>query len=209
MKKNTIIIVVIVVAIAALIGGATIAYRHLGPNAPVPDLIHSPTIIQPETGDDATIIDDSETTATSVPTFEKTPAIDFTVYDNDGMEVSLSDMRGKPVVVNFWATWCPPCKSELPHFNALYQEMGSKVEFMMVDLTDGEGETPTNTRRFLAENGYTFPVYYDDDRSAVFNYGISSIPLTLFIDADGNIVNQNLGMMDEATLRAYLAELTQ
>ncbi|MBP3544577.1 MAG: TlpA family protein disulfide reductase, partial [Lachnospiraceae bacterium] len=72
---------------------------------------------------------------------EKVPAPDFTVIDAEGNEVKLSDMRGKPVVVNFWASWCGPCKMEMPEFEEVYKELGDEVHFMMVNLTDGWQET--------------------------------------------------------------------
>lgn len=74
-------------------------------------------------------------------------------------------------------------------------------------LTDGTRETADNTKAFVSEYGYTFPVYYDNDASAAMAYQISSIPLTLLIDADGNVVNRHLGAMDEATLRSYIEVL--
>ena len=107
---------------------------------------------------------------------EASTMIDFKVYDREGNPVSLSDMAGKPVVVNFWATWCGPCKSELPAFEKAYKTYGDKVEFMMVNLTDGQRETVPKVNEFISENEYTFPVYYDTKYSASAAYGISSIP---------------------------------
>ena len=69
------------------------------------------------------------------------PAPDFIVYDAEGTAFRLSDFKGKPVVVNFWASWCPPCRSEMPHFDQVYSEVKDDVMFMMVDLVDGQRET--------------------------------------------------------------------
>ena len=198
MKKNTVIIIVLVVVFAVLIGGGVLAYSLLAPEVSKPIPTETPTYIH--SSDDEEIVSEAETGS-------KEPATDFTVYDNNGNAVNLSDHFGKPLVVNFWATWCPPCCEELPHFDALAQEMNGEVEFMMVNLTDDEGENAENTRQFLAENGYTFPVYYDDDQSAANAYFIEGIPTTLFIDAEGNIVAQQVGAMDEATLRAYIEQI--
>ena len=128
------------------------------------------------------------------------PATDFTVEDRNTNNVSLSSFKGKPVVANFWATWCGPCKSELPAFEKAYKTYGDKVEFMMVNLTDGQRETVPKVNEFIGENGYTFPVYYDTKYSASAAYGISSIPATLFVDADGNVFDGRLGAMSEDTL---------
>ncbi|MBQ8514807.1 MAG: TlpA family protein disulfide reductase [Ruminococcus sp.] len=135
---------------------------------------------------------------------EQTAAPDFTVLDRDGHEVQLSEYFGKPVVINFWATWCGPCKSELPAFDNLYQEYGDEIHFLMVNLTDGSRETIEGVEAYLSETGYTFPVYFDTEYIASYTYGAYSIPLSVFIDSGGNIVQSHVGAMDEDTLRAYI-----
>ena len=135
---------------------------------------------------------------------KKNTAPDFTVLDKDGNTVRLSDKFGKPVVINFWATWCPPCKQELPDFDKLCKEYGDRVVFMMVNLTDGYRDTVDGTKRFVSGKGYTFPVYFDTKDNAASAYNVSSIPQTTFIDAKGNIYTTRIGAMNEATLRIYL-----
>ncbi len=135
-------------------------------------------------------------------------AADFTAYDGDGNAVKLSDFAGKPVVVNFWATWCPPCRSELPSFDAAFAEYGDGVAFMMVDLADGSRETVEGAQQFVSENGYNFPVYYDTEFDGVQAYGVSTIPLTLFVKADGTLLAKRIGAMDHETLMGYMEELT-
>lgn len=127
-------------------------------------------------------------------------AKDFTVIDVDGKEVSLSDFKGKPVVVNFWASWCPPCKVEMPYFNEVYKELGDEVQFMMVDLVDGSRETVDTAKAFIKENGYEFPVFFDTDQNAAIAYGIYSIPTSIFIDAEGKVVRSITGTMTKADL---------
>lgn len=138
---------------------------------------------------------------------KKNTAPDFTVLDKDGNTVRLSDKFGKPVVINFWATWCPPCKHELPDFDKLCKEYGDRVVFMMVNLTDGYRDTVDGTKRFVSDKGYTFPVYFDTKDNAASAYNVSSIPQTTFIDAKGNIYTTRIGAMNEATLRIYLNAL--
>ena len=116
------------------------------------------------------------------------PAPDVTVFDRTGRAVRLSSLRGKPVVLNFWASWCPPCKGEMPDFEDAYRESGEDYHFVMVNLTDGTRETRESAYGFVDSMGYTFPVYCDESGEAAYAYGISSIPTTFFIDKDGNLV---------------------
>lgn len=128
-------------------------------------------------------------------------APDFTVYDADGKALMLADLEGKPAVINFWASWCGPCKSEMADFNEKYLEIGDKVQFVMINLTDGSRETQQTAMEFVNGEGYVFPVYFDLDMTASMNYQAYSIPLTYFIDADGNAVAQANGAIDEETLQ--------
>ena len=123
---------------------------------------------------------------------EKVLAPDFTVYDAEGNPVQLYDYIGKPLVVNFWASWCGPCQMEMPHFEDKYQELGDEVQFLMINMTDGGRETVDR---------YTFPVLYDTDSNAALTYGAYSLPTTYFIDADGYAVAQATGAIDADTLQ--------
>lgn len=132
----------------------------------------------------------------------KKAAPDFTASDIKGLDVSLSDFKGKPVVINFWASWCPPCKAEMPDYEKLYREYSSKgVVFMMVDLTDGSRETITTAKKFITDSKYTFPVYFDVKYSGANAYKINSIPVSVFVDKDGNISSSYNTKLDEATIR--------
>lgn len=139
---------------------------------------------------------------------EQTAAPDFTVIDMEGNEVSLSDFKGKPVVINFWATWCKPCTSELAAFNTLYGEYKDNVSFLMVNLTDGVSETVDGVKAFVLENGYSFPVFFDTEQNAAYAYSIYSIPRTVFVDAQGNIKNAYMGAMSEELIEKYIEDLT-
>lgn len=138
---------------------------------------------------------------------EAETAPDFTVCDNDGNEVSLSDKFGKPIIVNFWATWCGPCKKELPIFDAAYLAHGDDIEFMMVDLTDGYNDTPENVKEFVEVNGYSFPLYHDVSQDAAKTYGITSVPLTVFINPDGTLRYYQLGALNEEIMEFAVNEL--
>ena len=128
-------------------------------------------------------------------------APDFTVTDSDGNPVKLSDFRGKGVVLNFWASWCGPCKMEMPDFNEKSQELEGKVQFLMVNMTDGARETVEIASDFIAEQGYTFPVFFDTTSEAAYTYGAYSLPTTFFIDAEGNAIAQATGAISGETLQ--------
>lgn len=134
-------------------------------------------------------------------------APDFEVLNESGGVTRLSYFKGRPVVINFWATWCPPCRQELPDFNKLAAEYADSVEFMMVNLTDGSRETVESVRKFTEKNGYSFPVYFDTKYSGASAYGIRSIPTTVVVDADGNIAAAHIGAMSGDMLRGYIEPL--
>lgn len=134
----------------------------------------------------------------------KAEAPDFTVYDIEENPVKLSDFAGTPVVLNFWASWCGPCRMEMPEFEDACQEYNGRVQFMMVNLTDGANETVETASALIEEQGYTFPVYFDTTQAATILYGIQSIPTTFFIDAEGYVVGYATGSLDRETLQKGL-----
>lgn len=169
MEKKKLIIGLL--AFVIFIGGASLLYSQLSGSFS-PD-----SIVEDESqGQVSESGDEQEQKLQRVP--------DFTVYDTDGNPVSLSDYFGKPIVLNFWASWCGPCKAEMPEFQQVYEEMGDEVQFMMINCTGGR-ETLEKAKEFIDDSGYTFPVYYDTKVYASVIYGASSIPLTFFIDSDG------------------------
>ena len=183
-------------ALAAFIGAASLAYPYLSDRLGPPDMLgaapSAPTVTQAEAEanqERSSVRDDG------------IAAIDFGVLDAEGNEVRLSDYIGKPIVLNFWASWCPPCKSEMPEFDHVYQEMGADVLFMMVDLVDGQRETVETGAAYVREQGFSFPVFYDTKGEAGYAYGVSSIPTTIFIDSEGWIITGARGAIDEDTLR--------
>lgn len=126
-------------------------------------------------------------------------APDFTVFDEEGNEVNLSDYAGKPVVINFWASWCHYCKVEMPDFNEAYHN-NPDIQFLMINVTDGRQETMNSAKEFLEKGNYDFPVFYDKNLNAASTYGASGLPMTFFVDKNGNLVTYAGGMLTAENL---------
>ena len=141
----------------------------------------------------------------SAPNTQK--AIDFQVLNANQEVVNLSDFYGKPIVINAWASWCGPCCAELPHFQNAYQKYSGDIEFLMINMTDGIAETSEGTLQFMQDNNYSFPIYFDSLGQATNAYEIYSIPRTLFINEDGEIINDITGMLNESILENNLSNL--
>jgi len=134
-------------------------------------------------------------------------APDFTVVDAAGNEVKLSDYFGRPIVLNFWASWCPPCRAEMPYFEEVYKAR-EDVQFMMVNATGGR-ESMESAQEFIAETGYTFPVFYDTTGEAAWQYGVSSLPMTIFIDENGELVTYAARSIEKDTLELGISYITE
>ena len=181
-------LLVLLAVLAGLLAGAAALYGRLSDEVDTGPALQAP-------------VTEDETQARPDTQKERVQAPDFTVCDAEGNTLRLSDLRGKPVIVNFWASWCGPCQREMPDFEDAWLAYGEEVAFLMVNLTDGKRETAETAMAFLAETEYTFPVYFDTDLSAAITYGVNSIPATYLIDAEGNAVARAPGMLNRETLQ--------
>lgn len=140
--------------------------------------------------DSAGTADNASDTADSTPS-NAVAAPDFTLSDQNGVEHTLSDYQGKTVFLNFWATWCPPCRSEMPQIQALYEKYGeNEGDLIVLGVASpdyGSEGSAAEIVAFLSENGYTFPVVMDDLGLYSSQYGIRAYPTTFMIDKDGNV----------------------
>ena len=152
---------------------------------------------------------DYDAAPATLPDAEAVAAPDFAMLDADGESVRLSDFAGTPVVLNFWATWCPPCRGELPYFDEAYRDYGDRVAFVMTDLTDGQSDTVEVVRDFLTEQGYVFPVYYDTESEGAYAYGVNAIPSTYFLNADGTLHSYQIGALSRELLYDQLEKLLE
>ncbi len=184
--KNSVKWIIIAISLVVLIGGATILYNNLTEDFGGDSLLQNTTEANSNSNENS-------------QSDEKIKAPDFTVLDYDGNEVKLSDYKGKPVVLNFWATWCFYCKEEMPDFNSAYAKYPD-VEFLMINATDGYQETMETAKKYYEDEGFDFNVYFDTNMEAVNNYGLTGFPATFFIDEDGYLQASAGGMIDLATL---------
>lgn len=212
-----------ILAFAALIGGASVAYNHFskendGSNlqvlAPSPSTSPSPAAQGSSTGgttENETVQVPSQESTPTEPSPEKTPeenpdlpaasitpsVPDFTVYDINGAAVKLSDYFGKPIVLNFFASWCGPCRSEMPAFQTEYEVHGEEIAFVFVSVDS----TMADAKQFVDGQGYTFPILHDASGSASAAYTVRSIPATYFIDRNGTLVAQAVGALRQSDLK--------
>ncbi len=133
------------------------------------------------------------------PQKEEMPMVpDFTLEASSGENVSLSDYLGKVVVLNFWASWCPPCDEEMPEFQKLYEalEGSDEAALLMLNQTDGQRETKEKADKYLADKGYNFLTLYDRGEVGFTIFGIDKIPVTVVVDSEGRLSNYILGPAD-------------
>ena len=207
-------LLVLLIAMVVLIGGASFLYEKLGEQVERPGLVvqegagsltgtgnsqAGASGGQDGNASGSNATPDGNTSGSSATPDDTTLTLapDFTVYDAEGNPFKLSEFRGKPVILNFWASWCGPCKSEMPDFQELYEEYGGEIHFLMVNMTDGYQETVESASKFIADAGYTFPVYYDTASEAAYTYNVYSIPTTFFIDGEGYGIAYGSGAMNK------------
>ena len=136
----------------------------------------------------------------------------FAMQDREDKEISLLDYEGKTLVLNFWASWCPPCMAEMPEFetmNAEFEEAGGDVAILAVNLTDGVRETRDKANKYIDENNYTFKVVYDeaDERGISFAshvLGLQNIPVTMVINSEGYLVDLAMGQVNREAVLAMV-----
>ena len=142
----------------------------------------------------------------------KTPVIDFELKDQYGKTHKLSDYKGKVVFLNFWATWCPPCKMEMPDIQKIYEKyekQGEKTEVVVLSVVAPNTQDEKDVegiKAFLEENGYTYPVLMDDGGYTFGAYRISSLPTTFMIDKEGNVFGYVQGGLTQEAMESIIEQ---
>ncbi|HHB1651891.1 TPA: TlpA family protein disulfide reductase [Bacillus cereus] len=135
-------------------------------------------------------------------------APDFELTKLDGTNVKLSDLKGKKVILNFWATWCGPCQQEMPDMEAFYKEHKENVEILAINYTPSEkGRGEEKVSNFIKEKGITFPVLLDKNIDVTTAYKVITIPTSYFIDTKGVIQDKFIGPMTQKEMEKRVAKL--
>lgn len=228
MKKNTRTLLITLISFVVVLAIAAVAYNGLRKNAPsvsfTPTLAAQAPKVEPEKTAPATpqvpaLAADVEAEPALPPTDAQAdqnqsreedgesimPNIPLTRLD--GTVTSFDAVReGKPVIINYFASWCPPCKQELPHFQKAFDEYGQEISFIFLDALDGQRETLKTINAFIRDFPFTGPVYYDDGMFAAL-FQTNSLPTTVFIDSKGRVVKGYLGFVPEEVLYADIKQL--
>ena len=135
---------------------------------------------------------------------EGAAAPDFTMTLSSGEQLKLSDCKGTAVLLHFWATWCPPCRVELPEMNKLAEKLNAnpnaKLQFLAVCISD----TEKNRASFMQKNKYTFSGGLDSDNAIALKYNVQGIPMSVLISSDGKIEKIHVGMMNKTQLAEFI-----
>jgi thiol-disulfide isomerase/thioredoxin len=197
MNKKPLLILCLILALVLIGSGAL--YNSLAGSVQLGGLVTTPTETQAPTQVPTETAPEEPTETTENQPTEPSAHIapDFTMLDKEGNEVTLASFFGKPIILNFWASWCGPCKMEMPEIQKFYEQYGEEIHFLLVSVD----ESLDTAKTFITDSGYTFPVYFDTTSMGGYLYGASSIPLTYFIDAQGNLAAYYMGAMSESILQ--------
>ncbi len=219
MDKKTRNLLLTIVSFIVIIVVATILYNQLVKSAPTVSMV--PTLAeytppakgeamkaQPAPDQEEVAEVDRDEAVGAEDGQELGPVMpDIPLFTLDDEETSFDEVRaGRPAIINFFASWCPPCKAELPHFEKAWQQYGDEIAFIFLDSIDGQRETKETINKFIAQFPFKGPVYWDEGIFA-YIFQTNSLPTTVFFDKDGRVVTGFLGMVSEEALHASIAQI--
>ena len=133
---------------------------------------------------------------------------DFNIKTIDGTEVALSSFYGKPTLLGFWATWCPPCNAEAPEIQKLWERYGDQVNFVMVDSSVANGrDTPESIKKWMEQGSYSYPIYYDETGEAAVETEVYYLPTMYVLDSEGHLLTAFSGTLDVASGSQLIEQL--
>ncbi|MBQ9041319.1 MAG: TlpA family protein disulfide reductase [Eggerthellaceae bacterium] len=193
-RKSAIIAVVVLVIVVVL---ALVAYGALRSSQPA---------ASSESASQYIVSGESSNASADDVDAQRVLALEIVTFD--GQDTTLGQVAdGKPIVVNMWATWCPYCVAEMQDYQALYDKYGDDVRFVMLNACDSSREVSL-AREYIAENGFTFPVYYDADHQVMYEFGVRAYPTTIILSDTGRVLMNRPGQITYDSMDATLASLT-
>ena len=173
------------IALVLVLGGGWIAFSR--------------TLVNARAGGDAIVLEPAPIAGHPAPEFE--------LVSTDGEMIRLSDFRGKPVILNFWATWCGPCRAEFPEFQQAAVDNADRL--VMIGINNTSADQADQIPGFLEEFGITFPIVLDEDGEAIKTYRILGLPTTIFVDSNGIINEVFTGPLNKAYIESKISELSK
>ena len=206
--KSNLITILLICSLLMMLGSAVLYNTLTDPGAALPETVTENTTNGDGSGVIVTPDEQGGSSDAEIVDYSAYPAAtDFVFTDQNGNTLRLSGFYGKPTVINFFATWCPPCQAELPYFNKAYLNYGDRINFLVIDLIDDSGESVENGLSFVSANGYSFPLYFDSFDEGYGAYGSGYIPVTVLISADGHLIDSHVGGMSETEVQAIMDTL--
>lgn len=210
MKRSGIVVLVLVAGVTAMIWSGVMAYRmrkalNTPPVSPeLRKMLNTPPAGQTMSGDQASASPDSPS-AQGLPDLRDKPAPSFTLKNLDGKSVSLADYKGKAVLLNFWATWCGPCKLEMPWLIALQKKYADQG-FTVLGVSEDD-DSPSKVADFAARQGVDYPVLMYNDQLNKEYGGIDYLPTSYYIGRDGKVVAEVGGLISESDMEANIQKI--
>ena len=194
MRKRTKLIILSLAALAVFLA-ATLMFDRLVDRDRLNQVASMPDYI-PGSKDQQAQPEETTEPEQTTATKEREDAPNISFVDADGNTHTLDEFRGKPVVINFWASWSGPSQRELAMFQSAYNDYKQQVYFLMINTLSDERETREKADQMIADSGYTFPVYYDVDASAANDFEVKTLPTSFFVDSNGKAIAYAAGELN-------------
>ncbi|MEM8856974.1 MAG: TlpA disulfide reductase family protein [Chloroflexota bacterium] len=162
------------------------------------------------------LFDDADNTSEGLTPFDVAGAVqagqaapDFTLITAEGEQITLSELRGRPVIINFWATWCAPCRFEMPELQETFEDYaGNDLELLAINREEDKAQIDQFFVELSADEGieFTFPALLDSQAKVAESYGVFNMPTTFFVDAEGTVSAVHFGPLVRSQIDEYLAD---